>query len=102
MAFDKTGTVTVGKPRVVATLGFNSTKPDRVLALAAGVERLSEHHLGRAIVAEAATRKMQVPTASGLRNQRGLGAVADIEGRQVAVGQRGSNWLRSYITLLIC
>lgn len=88
MAFDKTGTITAGKPLVVAVLGFNGTEPDRVLALAAGVERLSEHHLGQAIVNEATTRQLQVPRAVGLRNQRGLGAVADVDGRQVTVGQR--------------
>jgi Cd2+/Zn2+-exporting ATPase len=88
MAFDKTGTITAGKPRVVAVFGFNSTRPERVLALAAGVEVLSEHHLGKAIVSEARSRGLQVPTAAGLRNERGLGAVADIEGRRIAVGQR--------------
>ena len=88
MAFDKTGTITAGKPRVVSVIGFNSTPPGRVLALAAAVEVLSEHHLGQAIVREAAERGLQLPAATGLRNQRGLGAVADVEGRQVTVGQR--------------
>ena len=87
VAFDKTGTLTAGQASVVAVIPFGDADPDRVLALAAAVERLSEHHLARAIVDEADARGLEAPMAVELRNQRGLGAVADVEGGQVAVGR---------------
>src|SRR5205823_14090410 len=58
LVVDKTGTLTEGKPRLVTVEG-----PDEMLALAAGVERSSEHPLGAAIVAAAKERGLVVPEA---------------------------------------
>ena len=52
VGFDKTGTLTAGKASVLEVVGFGEASPERVLALAAAVGRLSEHHLGRAIFDE--------------------------------------------------
>ena len=49
IAFDKTGTLTEGRPKVTDVVALNGTAPDRVLSIAAAVERLSEHPLARAI-----------------------------------------------------
>jgi Cd2+/Zn2+-exporting ATPase len=87
VAFDKTGTLTVGRPVVSAVIPLDGANADRVLALAAAVERLSEHHLGRAIVERATELDLAVPTAANLRNVRGQGAVAEVEGGLVAVGR---------------
>lgn len=87
VAFDKTGTITAGQARVTEVVPFAASDPDRVLAVAAAVEVLSEHHLGRAIVAAARSRGLELPRASGLENHRGVGAVAEVEGRRVAVGR---------------
>lgn len=87
MGFDKTGTLTVGKASVVEVVGFGNTEPDRVLELAAAVGRLSEHHLGRAVFDEVSQRDLALPQATELRSQRGLGAVADVDGRPVAIGR---------------
>jgi Cd2+/Zn2+-exporting ATPase len=51
------------------------------------VGRLSEHHLGRAIYDEIVRRDQVPPRAAGLRNQRGLGAVAEVGGQAVAIGR---------------
>ncbi|MGB6362897.1 MAG: heavy metal translocating P-type ATPase [Thermoanaerobaculia bacterium] len=87
VAFDKTGTLTEGRPVVTEVVPFGSSDAERVLELAAAVERLSEHHLGRAVVEEAENRGLQVPVATALRNLRGHGAVAQVEGEPVAVGR---------------
>ncbi len=86
-AFDKTGTLTGGRPVVTAVVPFGESTADEVLEMAAAVERLSEHHLGRAIVESAESRNLTVPLAYGLVNHRGRGAVAQISDRQVAVGR---------------
>ena len=87
-AFDKTGTLTGGRPVVTSVVPFGESTADEVLEMAAAVERLSEHHLGRAIVESAEAKSLMVPSAHGLVNHRGRGAVAQVSGRQVAVGRR--------------
>ena len=87
-AFDKTGTLTGGRPVVTSVVPFGESTADEVLEMAAAVERLSEHHLGRAIVESAEAKSLMVPPAHGLVNHRGRGAVAQVSGRQVAVGRR--------------
>jgi Cd2+/Zn2+-exporting ATPase len=88
IAFDKTGTVTEGQATVAEVIPFQGVEEDRLLAQAAAVERLSEHPLGRAIVEAAEARGLALPEARDLRNQRGLGAVAQVDGKAVAVGRR--------------
>jgi Cd2+/Zn2+-exporting ATPase len=87
VAFDKTGTLTGGRPVVTEVVPFGSSDAGRVLELAAAVERLSEHHLGKAVVEEAVSRGLEVPVATALRNRRGRGVVAQVEGEPVAVGR---------------
>ena len=87
VAFDKTGTLTEGRPVVTEVVPFGSSDAERVLVLAAAVERLSEHHLGKAVVEEAENRGLEVPVATALRNLRGRGAVAQVGGEPVAVGR---------------
>ncbi|GHF44989.1 heavy metal-(Cd/Co/Hg/Pb/Zn)-translocating P-type ATPase [Amycolatopsis bartoniae] len=80
VAFDKTGTLTEGAPRVVEA-------DDEVLRLAAAAEYGSEHPLGRAIVAAARERGLEVPAAQGFAAIPGVGVRAEVEGRQVRVGR---------------
>ena len=87
VAFDKTGTLTAGRASVLEVLGFGETTPERVLALGAAVGRLSEHHMGRAVYDEIVRRNLEPPQAVALRNQRGLGAVAEVDGQPVAIGR---------------
>ncbi len=84
LLFDKTGTLTEGRPSVVGVVPAPGFAKDDVLRLAAAVERSSEHPLARAIL-EACPA---APEASGFLAHPGLGATGDVEGREVAVGNR--------------
>ncbi len=83
--FDKTGTLTYGRPQVVAVEPLvDGLEPRRCLALAAALERGSEHPVGRAL-AEAAGPAL--PTATELHNTPGSGVEGWIEGRRYRVGR---------------
>ena len=84
--FDKTGTLTLGKPTVTEVVAAPGTTADEVLALAAGVERGSEHPLGAAIVEEATRRGLALPAVTGFRNLPGFGVAATVDGTDVIVG----------------
>jgi P-type Cu+ transporter len=92
VVFDKTGTITEGHPAVesvqLAPDGERAAVPDeeRLLALAAAVERLSEHPLAEAIVAEAGRRGIAAARATGFESRTGRGVVGQVDGREVAVG----------------
>ena len=87
VAFDKTGTLTLGRPVVVEVVPFAGADADAVLTLAAAVERLSEHHLGRAIVEAARERGLELPPAAELKNFRGRGITARVGGERVVCGK---------------
>lgn len=86
VVFDKTGTLTLGAPRVVAIAMARELTAERALALAAAVERDSEHPLARALLATAADRNLAVPSASRFASFAGRGVAAEVEGRRYAVG----------------
>ncbi|MBX5475218.1 MAG: copper-translocating P-type ATPase, partial [Thermoleophilia bacterium] len=88
VVLDKTGTLTVGEPRVVSIVTADGFAEDDVLRLVAAVERESEHPLAEAITVAAAERGIQAPPANGFEAVAGHGAVATVEGRRVAVGNR--------------
>jgi heavy metal translocating P-type ATPase len=85
VAFDKTGTLTLGRPLVEQIMAKDGRSQDELLRLAAAVEGLSAHHLGRA-VAEAGRRLGPVPPADAVQETPGLGVSGRVEGRSVAVG----------------
>jgi Cu+-exporting ATPase len=84
--FDKTGTLTTGKPIVAAITPAGGVDPNRLLSLAASVERHSEHPLAAAIVREARGRDVPLLSAEGFRSVAGQGALAVVEGGMVLVG----------------
>ncbi len=83
---DKTGTVTEGRPAVTEVLPAAGVEADRVLALAAGLERLSEHPLGEAIVRAAADRGIELAAVDAFRSLTGLGATGLVGESLVVVG----------------
>ena len=87
VVMDKTGTLTKGEPEVtdVVVDGFDL---DRLLALAAAVERESEHPLAQAVARYADQSGSPRLRATGFRNVAGHGAVADVDGHRVVVGNR--------------
>jgi Cu+-exporting ATPase len=83
---DKTGTLTEGRPSVRAIVPAAGFDAERVLSLAASVERASEHPLAEAIVRAAEARGMTLLAAEGFDAPTGKGAVATVDGEAVAVG----------------
>jgi Cu+-exporting ATPase len=86
VVFDKTGTVTEGRPRVVGIDCPEGWDQDAVMALALAVQRHSEHPLARALVAEAEARGVVPPLAEGFVNHVGKGVRATVGTRSVAIG----------------
>src|SRR5207342_1015421 len=85
VVMDKTGTLTKGEPEVTDVVA-DGVSDDELLALAAAVERESEHPLARAVVARAEQRGVDRLPATGFRSTPGHGAAADVDGRRVLVG----------------
>jgi Cu+-exporting ATPase len=83
---DKTGTLTEGKPWIVAVEGAVGEDPDKVLGLAAALERGSEHPIGAAIVWEAVRRNAPIEVATGVEAVPGKGIRGTVGGKKVAVG----------------
>jgi Cu+-exporting ATPase len=88
LVVDKTGTLTLGKPRLVTVEAIGELNEDELLRLAAGLERASEHPLAAAIVAGATERGVQVPTAEEFSSVTGKGVVGRVAGRELALGNR--------------
>lgn len=87
MVFDKTGTLTAGKPVVTDLISFPAGRENDVLAVAASLEKLSEHPLADAIVREAAERKVMLSgTVTGFENTSGKGVSGMLNGKQYRVG----------------
>jgi Cu+-exporting ATPase len=86
LVVDKTGTLTEGKPRVVEIIPAAGVDEARLLRLAAGVERASEHPLARAIVAAAEDRKLEIPKVRGFDSPAGRGAYGLVEGQVMTLG----------------
>jgi len=87
-AFDKTGTVTTGKPVVGKILTATGESERGVIEVAAAAERQSRHPLAMALVAEADRRGIEVSTAGEVRASGGKGITATVGEREVAVGSR--------------
>jgi Cu+-exporting ATPase len=86
LVVDKTGTLTEGKPSVVAVIPAGGFDEREILRLAASVERASEHPLAAAIVAAAAQRDIALSEVNEFDSPAGKGAVGVADGRHVALG----------------
>ncbi len=85
---DKTGTLTEGKPTLTDVVAAEGASEDDVLALAAGLERGSEHPLAEAIVKGAETRGVTIGASEDFEAVTGKGVRGRIAGREVALGNR--------------
>jgi Cu+-exporting ATPase len=86
LVVDKTGTLTEGKPKLVAihaTAGFSK---DEILRAAASLERASEHSLAEAIVSGAEEKGIGLASISGFQSVTGKGVTGEVDGKKVAVG----------------
>jgi Cu2+-exporting ATPase len=84
--FDKTGTLTRGEFRVVEITTKTGLAHDEALALAAAVERDSEHTIARGIVKSAEERKLAIPRSEQFQAVRGRGVQATVGGRRLLLG----------------
>jgi Cu+-exporting ATPase len=89
IVLDKTGTLTEGKPVVTEVIASVSSKLDekRVLQLAASVEQLSEHPVGKAIVAAAREKGLALLPAEDFRAEGGHGVTAMVNAEKIQVGK---------------
>lgn len=89
VAFDKTGTLTIGKPRVTAIHPASGISEAELLALAAAVEQGATHPLAQAIVREAQTHDLAIPTAESQRTLAGTGIEAQVNGERILICAAG-------------
>ncbi|MFO7712026.1 MAG: heavy metal translocating P-type ATPase [Dehalococcoidia bacterium] len=88
IVFDKTGTITRGKPGVTDIFVNGGMEEGEILQLAAGLEQGSEHPLGQSIVAEARQRGMELRSVDGFEAITGKGIKGRVDGRDVLVGNQ--------------
>jgi len=86
LVIDKTGTLTEGKPKVVAVRTAAGFDEAQVLKFAASVERGSEHPLAAAILATAAERKLNLEPVSDFDSPAGKGVTGTVRGKKIALG----------------
>ena len=84
--FDKTGTITEGKPRVTDLVPFGSTTAQQLLTIAASLEKPSEHPLADAIVSEAHSRRLALLPVTSFKSITGKGVAAKIRGTVYQIG----------------
>ncbi|HCB05105.1 MAG TPA: heavy metal translocating P-type ATPase [Nocardioides sp.] len=88
VVMDKTGTLTKGEPEVTDVVIAPGVDERRLLALAGALERESEHPLAQAVVRHVDATDAPRLRATGFRNVTGIGALAEVDGHQVAIGNR--------------
>ena len=86
VVFDKTGTITKGRPEVTDLIGKNGFSENALLTLIASAESGSEHPLGRAFVQLAGDRGLHLKQPNDFKALRGMGISAEIDGVRVLVG----------------
>lgn len=87
IVFDKTGTITQGKPQVVDIFAYQGTAKD-LFAQVASIEKLSEHPLSQAIVEKAVADQVDLLEVTNFTSLTGLGLTADLAGQILYVGNR--------------
>jgi len=92
LVVDKTGTLTEGKPKVVAVVPAKDFEESQVLRLGASLEKASEHPLALAIVAAAHERGLNMSTVTEFNSPTGKGVVGVVDGQRLALGN--ANFLR--------
>ena len=86
LAVDKTGTITRGKPQVVAIISRSDLSEDEILARAAAINSHSEHPLAMAITEAARARNLSIPPVTDYASVTGRGATASIDGHPHFIG----------------
>lgn len=88
LMLDKTGTLTLGKPKVTDVISLGGKKEREILKLAATAEKMSEHPLASAILERADELKIRVPSPEKFRVIPGQGVIARHKNKKITVGNR--------------
>src|SRR3989338_5956913 len=88
IVFDKTGTITIGKPEVTDIIPIGNAKKQDVLRYAAIAEKRSEHPLAEAVVNEAKKEKLKIPDPSKFNSVTGKGVIAHYKKDAIYLGNR--------------
>ena len=91
VVFDKTGTITEGKPKVTDLLKLSELSEEKLIRLAASAENNSEHFLGKAIVAYAKEQSIELHECIHFSSETGRGIEAEVEGEKLLLGNNA--WL---------
>lgn len=96
MIFDKTGTITEGKPALTDILSLNGHTETEVLQLAASIEQGSEHPLGQALIQRAKQEQQQLIAVENFAARSGWGVEGDLNGKHYQLGKPG--WFKERLT----
>jgi len=88
LVVDKTGTLTVGRPRLTSVQAANGFNEEDILRLGASLERASEHPLATAIVGGAEERGIALTSVADFQSMTGKGVHGKVDGKTVAIGNR--------------
>ncbi|MEO8737884.1 MAG: heavy metal translocating P-type ATPase [Edaphobacter sp.] len=88
LVVDKTGTLTAGKPRLIAVIAAAGFDEGQLLKEVASLEKASEHPLASAIVAGARERKIELAAVTDFQSVTGQGVSGTVQGKQIRVGNR--------------
>ncbi len=91
VVFDKTGTITEGKPKVTDLLKLSRMSDEKLIRLAASAENNSEHFLGKAIVAYAKEHTIELQECTHFYSETGRGIEAEVDGKTLLLGNNA--WL---------
>src|SRR5690349_10493371 len=89
LVVDKTGTLTEGKPKLIAIVPAAGFDEREILRLAASVEQASEHPLADAIVRAAKERSLSLGKVEEFDSPTGKGAIGKVDGKRIALGNAG-------------
>ncbi len=93
IVFDKTGTITEGKPKVSDLLKLSRLSQEKIIMLAASAENNSEHFLGKAIVEYAREQAVTIKECSHFYSETGRGISAEVDGKTVLLGNQA--WMEA-------
>lgn len=88
VVFDKTGTITKGKPEVVEVITIGNIKEEILLKYASSLEKLSEHPLAKAIVEYAEIKNIEKDDVNTFQSLSGLGVIGKIDGKTILIGTK--------------
>jgi Cu+-exporting ATPase len=86
LGLDKTGTLTLGRPVLTATVAIANYPEDQLLAFGAALEKQSEHPLSVAMLNAAKEKKINIPEANNFQYEPGKGVSGTVSGLKVAIG----------------